>query len=805
MQEFTNEDIKEKLDYIGLDLENIPEIFASSKEIEYRPLKVSEDNGYRVYKYVPISKIQILLTPTNRLNTIKEKYSKASSINDYLQPKKEEDILKHTTFLKMLKAVKTEEIEEIIKEQEKLNKQIPFKVKFEENYLWQIYYSDIDDTYFMLVPTEDIDYASFFCLLKKQIEYSKTKKEEMIFVPIAYEHYGNEYLKNSEISDIENYLWFFTKNWTNIYDVYDKEGNVSVQIVGETFVYENIKGVYKNKLENKEDALKFYKLLKALFILSTELPHYYKFKTEINEQGSIEFWYNGTNIGYGNMFSILKNNYINAEDEIVSTKKEKMSLEEEIKHLEKLVSIKEQEYLLKEKQIATYLECKKTFFGKVKYFFKSKKMKKDSLKEEQKLEKEREAENKEEQFKGIDKKIDYNKKQNEETEVKINKNEIQTNDNKKVKLECNEKKVEEQQKESFSIKEFYTVEDIIKIYKELDELTKNVKNLRMDSKAFANKIESLELKIKNSNLYIEEIDKHEKNIFEFWKFANKDEKIALNQGTISEKSIKNNIEKVYNYEEDEEEIATTVDNMQRIFLTQKQTDAIYLATTNILQALNNIDNEKTLEESLENLKEENRNQRLLFATDNIDIFGKSNDESIKTNMLGNKKHRETKKDKLKIIDITNDTTIEEYKDKLNEILETIRNSLSNVKNKIGIPVYIATNQKEDINRLQICRLKPEDAINELVESGKINLYRINLKENSKIIYFSNIIYYDNYNKTLPIGMDEQTGCIIDLKQYELKQLKTENFRISNLKDEFNIEVKEVYLQEYDIVEKSNNK
>ena len=80
----------------------------------------------------------------------------------------------------MLKSVQIEEIKEVEEEQKKLNKEVPFKVKFEENYLWQIYYSDISDTYFMLVPTEDLEYATFFYLLKKQIEYHKTKKEEMI-------------------------------------------------------------------------------------------------------------------------------------------------------------------------------------------------------------------------------------------------------------------------------------------------------------------------------------------------------------------------------------------------------------------------------------------------------------------------------------------------------------------------------------------------------------------------------------------------------------------------------------------------
>ena len=40
-----------------------------------------------------------------------------------------------------------------------------------------------------------------------------------------------------------------------------KNGNLSMQIVGETIVYDNIKCVYKNKLDNKEEAVKFYKLL----------------------------------------------------------------------------------------------------------------------------------------------------------------------------------------------------------------------------------------------------------------------------------------------------------------------------------------------------------------------------------------------------------------------------------------------------------------------------------------------------------------------------------------------------------------
>jgi len=46
------------------------------------------------------------------------------------------------------------------------------------------------------------------------------------------------------------------------------------------------------------------------------------------------------------------------------------SLQEKLSKLKKQSQELDIEYLSKEKQISTFLECKKTFFGKVKYFFK---------------------------------------------------------------------------------------------------------------------------------------------------------------------------------------------------------------------------------------------------------------------------------------------------------------------------------------------------------------------------------------------------------------------------------------------------
>lgn len=275
-------EIEEKLQYIGLDLDNIPESLKEFKPLKYRPSNQYEEGKHKQYRFVPIKDIEIILSPTNRLDDIKEKYAKASPIYSYLVPDKEQNIIRHTTFLNMLRSVKIEDIEKIEEEQKSLTKAIPFKVKYPGNYLWQIYYSEITDRYFMLVPTEDSDYSTFFYLLKKKLEKKKMGK---IFVPISHLGYSNKYFKKSQFEDIENYLWVFTKDWPLMYEVYDKKDELSIHIVGETEVYSGIKTPYKVRLKDRIEANKFYKLIKALFMFQTEVPNYFKFDTNIDRQG----------------------------------------------------------------------------------------------------------------------------------------------------------------------------------------------------------------------------------------------------------------------------------------------------------------------------------------------------------------------------------------------------------------------------------------------------------------------------------------------------------------------------------------
>lgn len=369
------ETIEEKLKYIGLDLNNIPKFLKEFKPLDFRPSKLVEDNSHVVYKYIPINKIQILVTPKNRLDSLDEKYAKAAPIGAYLEPKNEEDIERHAKFLEMLKKVKIKEIEETYEEQKKLNKKIPFNVKYNKSYAWQIYYSEFSDEYFMMVPSEDTEYDKLFLLLKMQIEFNNKKSKNIpnIFAPINSMDYSETILKKSEIKDIENYLWLFTKNWTNIYEVCEPNGNMSLQIVGETIVYENIKSMYKMKLYSKEEANSFYQHIKALFIMQTELFAHYKFKTKVNQKNELEFYFNNTKLKYGDLADFIEKEYKTLQKKDENQDKDIDEKKEELQKLKNISSQKDAEYLDKQRQITAYLTCRKTFLGKVKYFFKHKK------------------------------------------------------------------------------------------------------------------------------------------------------------------------------------------------------------------------------------------------------------------------------------------------------------------------------------------------------------------------------------------------------------------------------------------------
>ena len=765
-----NNNIKEKLEYIGLDLENIPKELKEYKPLEFRIPKFYEEKQYRQYRYILVKDIQILLSPTNRLDEIEEKYKQARPLAEYLDGESEDNILKYTTFLSMLKQFKINEVEEIEKEQANLNKKIPFKVKYENNYLWQIYYSENTNQYFMLVPTEDSNYSTFFFLIKKQLE---KKKNEKIFVPVRNVEYSSKYLKKSEYEDIENYLWLFTKDWPLVYEVYDKRNKLSIHIVGETEVYNKIKSPYKIKLTSKENANQFYKLLKAMFILQTELPHYFYFKTNISKSGDIEFYLEDRKIEYidiaewiSNEYSLGEEKQIRAEDLIKEnkTKLEKLKIE---------IAAQEIEYLAKEKQISTFLECKKSFFGKFKYYFKySKKNNKNKIKKEEKKE---------------------------------NQNKFEIEENEEIPTKKRKKKN-------------YTIEELVELYKVIEIKENELKNIIMDINSLKLKNKNMQKKIENATAFIEEIDSHKKSIFEFWKYSNKDEMATLPEGEAEEVNIIKKITRVFDYEEDMEKFGKKMDKIQRKNLNKDETDSIYITSTNLLELINKIKiNEfqpKDIETALKEIKKEAIQEKALSEDEEFDIFGGIIQDSTKVSKIKNKKHRELAKDKFNILEINKNTKQIGFKLSLEKIIANLKTAVNKVVIPEEISVYKSIiKEKLDDKKINIFDINPEKEIQEAIkrESNKINFYKINLKEGSNAISYTNCIFYDNQNKTLPIGQDLSTKILIDISKLQLNLKNKTSFKIVEFEDEkddfseINIKIITVFEYDTEIKKQAENK
>lgn len=774
MENITN-DLQKKLDY--LDLEDIPDDVTNFKPLNFSVSRLNNDKDHRIFRFVPIDQIDILITPSLRTDPLKDKYAKSLPLYKYIYPaEEEEDIERYTTFLKMLNSVTIPEIENIATTQKELEKKEPFKVKYNKDNMWQIYYSEATGRYFMLVCSKEKTFGEFFYLLKSKIEFANSRKRiaPKIYVPINAMNYSEEYLNRNEIADLENYLWLFTKDWALTFEVYDKNNKLSIQIIGETYVYDNVKSCYKVKLTNREDAIKFYKLLKALFILQTEIKDHFNFTTKIDSNNSLELYMGEKRLTYDMLTDFIKTEFQIIEEEISVQNKKIQELESELEDLKVAVKAKEDEYLIKQKEISTYLEYKKTFIGKVKYFFKSPKILK-KIREEQ---------------------INANEAEKEKVSKNVNPDTLGV---------------------QFKDKKYYTIEDLVIIYGIFERGERKYKNLNQDLKALNLKLENIISKVKNANLYIEEIDKHRKSIFDFWKFSNKDEKLSLEMGDEEEKEEnKKVLKRVFDYKTELDELGVKVDKIQRTKLSKEEMDSLFIAKTELLYLLNmlreNDLNKLALEDTLEELKEEFNSNRLYIDSETFDIFGNVDDDSRKLKYIGSRGHRENEKSKFKILNINKKIDVFDFTEKLQTIITYLEGATPKLTSEYDLSLYKVCQITEKVKEksFDIYNIDVERALEEYDDDGEgaLNLIKLNYKEGLPLLYYSNIIFFDNTNQTLPLGMDLSSSVFIDCKKLDFKLVQKNKFRTNKYFTESNNLVlpksKDVFVYEYDVDLKKNN-
>ena len=192
--------------------------------------------------------------------------------------------------------------------------------------------------------------------------------------------------------------------------------------------------------------------------------------------GGLEFTYTEDSISktieYDDLSKFIRVEFLKNKQECEEKKELAFKLCEKLENLKIIEKEKEEEYYIRQKQVTTYLECRKSFFGRIRYFFKGNKKLKDYKKSTE---------------------------ESKNVEEKDDKEELIYDD-----------------------KEYYTIEDLINITKVLERTENEIKDVNQDIRAKEGVIDRLSKRISNAKSYIEEIEEHKKSIFEFWKFVNKD-------------------------------------------------------------------------------------------------------------------------------------------------------------------------------------------------------------------------------------------------------------------------------------------
>ena len=744
MPKTTNDEIKnieEKLKYIGLNISEIPKSFQSMQNIKCNLTKEYRDTIYKVFKYVDVRDIQIFITSEGKISNIEKKCKLAKPIIEYLC----DETLKQD-FMQMVQNMDLNKLNDLENEQNKFDISHPYSISYKDALKWRVYYSRENRKYFMIVSCIEKDNEAMFLLLKKQLQSAKDKVGIKIYIPIANENYSEMFLSNSQISEIENNLWFFTKKWPMTYEVVDLYGNRTMHIIGKTFIYQNVQSNYKILIKDKKQAIEKYELLKELFIIASNLRQEYNFNVKIDENGLLQIFLDDEEITLNNMDVFLnKQVEIKIDDSKKSTKNID-KIEKKLINVKQELEIKTEEYNIKQKQIVSFLQCKRTFLGRFKFFFKSNKK---------------------------DKKICRMVKLPEIDIIEDNNDIFQV----------------------YEKKDFYYIEDLLTVARNLSKIKEKNKEKERQLIDETEKIEILNQKIKNADQFISEIESHKKSIFEFWKFTNKDLPNELTEGVEEDTVEENDTEN--NSTVDVEELEKLMDKTEKENLSKNEMDAIFVMKDYpcIIDLLNkkefNKDDEKyildILEQEKEKFNKEKNKQNIIYfdTTQNINIHIKDTKKDIL-------------KDKYKILNFDENISFDEFKNQLIKSKRILEKAYNKINTPFNISVYtiLKNNKRYEWN---LCNLNAEDEI-ENENSTNIDIIKYNVPKGSPILFYTNsIMYLENQNEKY--NSLKHKHVLINLNEYELSLKSKCKERIGIQNKNYENVIKTIKIYEYDLKEK----
>ena len=289
---------------------------------------------------------------------------------------------------------------------------------------------------------------------------------------------------------------------------------------------------------------------------------------------------------------------------------------------------------------------------------------------------------------------------------------------------------------------------MIREYKRSQERIDELKKVEADIKAFISKKNNYDKRIKNAEEYIKEIEKHKNSLFDFFRFVGKNNLLSLQQADdpIKEKKIELN----FNLEEDFQDLAVKADEMQREELSIDECNAIFVANR-LLPSINSIVTKKDtfyIDEQFEELKKE-----FTETVKNTNVLGEDAEEYSNIRYLNKTKHRESKRNLFSILQFSDEITLDDFKEKMRLCASLINEAYKKITCFYTTTVYYDKKTKG----YEFGSLDPLEIIK---DKEVTKVYKITAKMDTHILYLSNIIFYNNYNRTLPVGMDESSSVII---------------------------------------------
>lgn len=182
----------------------------------------------------------------------------------------------------------------------------------------------------------------------------------------------------------------------------------------------------------------------------------------------------------------------------------------------------------------------------------------------------------------------------------------------------------------------------------------------------------------------------------------------------------------------------------------------------------------------------------------FNIFGSMNKDKTQISTINNQKHREIPKDKYKVLNINANTEIDMFKENLKNYTKLVEEAFNKITLQNNIAVYKLL--QANMNGLEIFNISPIKEL-ENIKEDSTTLHKFNLQEGVPILFYSNIIFYENFNKTLPIGMDLSTEVLLDLNQLEMEKINENEFNYNVKRNEFDYEIRKIKVIEYNVKKK----